>query len=1445
MRRLLLTCLLACYALPASAAWWDSNWAYRLAFDVNEPSGSAVTNQQFRVSLGPTSLHAGYTWSASGDDVRFIDAITGNEISYFIQSWDSGTESATILLLIPSLTANETRRIYLYYGNPSAATQSDPITVLTEAGLQYHTRYSTVDPASLSEALTEFYSRNDSVAGYGCTTVTDFTLIDNSNLFGPPNNDNDIAFYSSHHFEVTASNVGNWSFQFGGDYGYGGGMYVDGIPLEEAWNEDRWWNLSWSNTAETFDGTISLSQGWHTLELIGFEGCCDGGTSVRFRQPSAPTSWKSWSTSNLNIRSEKCLSNSGPAAPVKVDLSTSTHQPVDVNGGDAETGDVIRYTITLTETGGAEAEHIAVTAEMPAGVTNFTIVSVPAGATDNSNVSGGANSAGLLDVSGIQVPANGSVTIVYEYTIGILAGGSSLDVTATVDNPGGDDDVLLAAPTVTTVLSGAPLADVIKNLYFHSGDISRVIPTTDEGNTYFFEGTTTTWALAPVLQKPLTIDDGATEIRTWLYVRRLYQNTTRDITITISGSSSGTIAREDFNNVYMTNTGYDLIPFDVNILGSAPSTLQAGEEIRVSVRLNSGSGFQLLDLKPSDGSTHSYVEFPTDTAINVESIETYDAPWPGGSLVASFEPGDTVYVRARVSDPFGAFDISAADLGIEDPNSVMQVTTDPMTEITTGGYPSASEKLYEYAYTLPSNASSGYWTLMTGADEGEEGTVRHEASSVFEVASSLVLAIDVGTGSASTCSGYDVTVRAEDGGGNAVTNYTGTVDLATSSGHGTWSTSATGPFSDASADDGMATYTFVAGDMGEVTFTLSNTHADDTTVTAADSTNGLSVVSSLVSFRDNRFEITSADSLGYDVIAGRPHAFEVSLYRRDTSTGNCSVASGYAGQKPLKAWVTRDVEDPGGSAPSMTGATTLASLPNAQPGSNNVDLDFIAGVATVSLGTSDVGKYTLNVLDDTSGFALDQNGAPLEISSSASNAPWVVRPFALRVVAAGNPGATTGSGATYVSAGTDFDVTVSGVRYQAADDDGSSGGTASDGIADSPSDLVDNLAAASFGNEGETVTIASSLSLPAGGNDPGLAGASTLLSSFSAGSSTSTYHFNEVGVIAIDAAVTDGNYLGAGATRTARMVVGSGPVGRFYPDHFTIVKDEDGAFAPACGTFSYSGQSFDFNIVPAFTISPRDAADSVVLQNYQGAFAHLTAGEISVGYPSSDAGNGLAVSVAPASSVLTPNGDGTMAFSPGILDAFTYTRNSAAVVGPFTSNLAVSISGIVETTDGIGAAGIPVTANPTGIEVRYGRLMVANAFGPETADLPVTARAEYFSGGGYATNTADGCTALAGSVNTTPDSVPSGSLSNIPVGAGTTSVLFSSPVISGNLGLSFLAPGAGNTGDVQLDVDLSALPWLQFDWDGDGSLDSTLTRQVTFGQYRGHDRVIYWREVHN
>lgn len=686
--------------------------------------------------------------------------------------------------------------------------------------------------------------------------------------------------------------------------------------------------------------------------------------------------------------------------------------------------------------------------------------------------------------------------------------------------------------------------------------------------------------------------------------------------------------------------------------------------------------------------------------------------------------------------------------------------------------------------------------------------------------------------SASVCAPSQVTVTAYDNNGNVFTDYTGTVSLTTDANHGNWAiNSGIGLLSpDPDSDDnGSASYQFDAADAGQVVLDLRNSHADRLTIAARDTAAGVSATSDWVTFSANSLFVSTSDSLGYDVIGGRSHGFQVELLRQDPSTGRCGVATEYDGTFPLKAWLTRDAQDPGGLAPGMMGATSLSAVPDTAPGSDNIELVFTAGVAQFSWQTADVGKYALNLRDDSSGFVRASDGSQLSIGSSQERAPWIARPFAIAVEALGNPAASSATGPAYVEAGGDFTLRVTGVLYQSADDqDGN-------GIADSGAVTSDNAPAPAFGSEGESVKLGEVLVLPdSGANPPPLTGGRDPVDVFVDGEATDTYQFNEVGIISLNAHIDDDDYLGAGATTTAKIAGESGPIGRFYPARFTVAPSTSGSFRPTCTTgvpnFTYTGEDFFYSVGPEFIIRPESLGGDL-LANYVGDFRHLSFDEITLRYPSVDAGSGVAISASPAGAWLSENGDGSMTLTL-LDDSFSYLKDADSRVAPFVSDLPIAVDGILEALDSVSGAGLPVATTPTGVEIRYGRLSLENAYGPETGPLIMPMQAEYFNGARYVVNDAESCWSYDTGADATL--TPTG-LTSVDGAAGT--LTGGLPQAEKELKLS--APGTGNTGEVLVEYTVPA--WLQDDVDGDGALDNP-SGIATFGVYRGHDRIIYWQE---
>ena len=131
-----------------------------------------------------------------------------------------------------------------------------------------------------------------------------------------------------------------------------------------------------------------------------------------------------------------------------------------------------------------------------------------------------------------------------------------------------------------------------------------------------------------------------------------------------------------------------------------------------------------------------------------------------------------------------------------------------------------------------------------------------------------------------------------------------------------------------------------------------------------------------------------------------------------------------------------------------------------------------------------------------------------------------------------------------------------------------------------------------------------------------------------------------------------------------------------------------------------------------------------------------------------------------------------------------------------------------------------------------------NALGPETQSLKIPMRIEQWNGSSFVTSADEDCSSYAAANLLHVDDL----------GAGSTTPSGSATLVSGEATLAnqiqLSAPGMGNQGTSALQYQGDS--WLRFDWDNDASTaDTDATAAAAFGQYRGHDRITYWREVSN
>jgi MSHA biogenesis protein MshQ len=470
--------------------------------------------------------------------------------------------------------------------------------------------------------------------------------------------------------------------------------------------------------------------------------------------------------------------------------------------------------------------------------------------------------------------------------------------------------------------------------------------------------------------------------------------------------------------------------------------------------------------------------------------------------------------------------------------------------------------------------------------------------------------------------------------------------------------------------------------------------------------------------------------------------------------------------------------------------TTIARNDNGSVSAyTSVPMTFDAnGNAPFTFNFLDVGQAKLHAAKDVSGASL----AGASSAFVARPAGFGVTGIQTTVGGVPNPGAVDAAGAAFIKAGDDITLTVNALN--------------------SLGNLTPN-----FGRETTAEGVRLEQALVAGLGltaNPALGNGTIAGGAFTAGAATvSNVTWGEVGIIRLTPRVADGNYLGAGD------VVGTqtGNVGRFTPFDFNASANSP-SFTTGCaaGSFSYVGQPFVYGTAPVLSVTARNKA-GVTTQNYKGtapaasAFFKLTNATLT---PNSQAARYSAASGTLDTAALpglgsdptiADNGNGTATLTFSSTGGIAFDRT--VPVTPFDADVALSIN--VVDADNVAFAGNPAKfgdASPgsgiafsAGKAMRFGRLLLQNAYGPETLALRVPMEIQYWNGTGFVRNAGDACTTLNREhVGLSGYTV---NLAACETAVGEAAVAFS----GGQAVITLAAAGAGNTGSVQLTPVLGAL----------------------------------------
>lgn len=692
------------------------------------------------------------------------------------------------------------------------------------------------------------------------------------------------------------------------------------------------------------------------------------------------------------------------------------------------------------------------------------------------------------------------------------------------------------------------------------------------------------------------------------------------------------------------------------------------------------------------------------------------------------------------------------------------------------------------------------------------------------------------------CLREPITITAVDSGGATLADYTGTVNLSLTTNNGNWFTTdeggssadlAQGTLTDTPGDnDGAATYQFDATDLGTVVLYLEDTIQETTNISVAEGGITDDNTEGDITFRPAGF-VFSPSPINTQV-AGKPFDITLTAAGQTPTQPQCGVIEEYTGVQSLNFWseYTNPVTSPTQVVVDSTSIATDEVSSSAQ------NVTFSSGVATISVSYSDVGIIALNA-KDTSGIG-EPGGSGDELIGGI--VPFVVRPFGYDIQINTDPYADDGNDAVFTSAGNTFVMTVRSVNWQAADDTDDNGipdpfiDTDANGIPDSGGDLSDNTVTPNIANTSGSVGYTPTALVVTNSNGV-LGNTSSNVTSFIApglaNEATITFNqsWSEVGILQIDALTT--NFMSGGENVTGQRI----NIGRFIPDNFLITSP---TIPTQCGAFTYGGFADGINVglnkngqtfPVSGTVTARNSANAATF-NYAGVFAKLTAAGFSVqAYDDTAATNASGqVNFNPAA----------LAFGAGVSN---YSDTSSdyqfdSLIAPFNLRLDLTATDSDGVTSGISSS--------NSFEVRLGRLRLIDTYGPETSDLEMRLNSEYFNGSGWQINAADSCTTYiqtdaAFDAATYTDNLSAGETS---IFSPATTQTLANGVSSIANGIWFSAPGNNNYGSVIVNYNTATQGWLGFDWDNDNNLEQP-SGLLSFGYYRGSDRVIYWREVRN
>jgi hypothetical protein len=110
--------------------WWNSSWLYKIPINLSVTSGSTPQNYQVELIINSSNNGTNWDWTnecvnSNSSRVRFVNGSENTELDFWIKSCSISGKNMTAWVEVDNNITTTAYTIYMYYGNPSANSQSN------------------------------------------------------------------------------------------------------------------------------------------------------------------------------------------------------------------------------------------------------------------------------------------------------------------------------------------------------------------------------------------------------------------------------------------------------------------------------------------------------------------------------------------------------------------------------------------------------------------------------------------------------------------------------------------------------------------------------------------------------------------------------------------------------------------------------------------------------------------------------------------------------------------------------------------------------------------------------------------------------------------------------------------------------------------------------------------------------------------------------------------------------------------------------------------------------------------------------------------------------------------------------------------------------------------------------------------------------------------------